>query len=224
MPVHIAMRAWHPLTEEVIDSLVREGATEAILLPLYPQYSGATSGSSLKHFHAVSVARKLGLTLKDVPPYFDHPLYVEALVDTIRSGLSRFSAPNDVHIVFSAHSLPLVMVDKGDPYPGQIAATRSLVEASLGHTGPLHLAYQSQTGAVPWLGPTVHEIFSRIPSGAAVLMVPLGFVSDHLETLYEMDILYADLAEARGFDFQRAPSLGTHPTFIRALADMTLSV
>ncbi|MBU6427528.1 MAG: ferrochelatase [Cyanobacteria bacterium REEB65] len=220
--VLVAMRAWHPLTEAAVDAIAAEDLDEVVLLPLYPQESSATSGSSVARFKEVAAQRRLRAMVRVASPYFDEPAYLQAIAETIREALPRFDDPGRVAILFSAHSLPLVIVRSGDPYPAQIAATHEAVEGQLGMAGQTHLAFQSQTGGVKWLGPTVHEVVENIQRQGArdVLMVPLGFVSDHLETLYEMDVLYRQLVEGRGMRFERAASLGDRPTFIRALANV----
>ena len=220
--VHIAMRAWHPLTESAVARIEAQDPDEVVLLPLYPQDSSSTVGSSVARFVEVATERRLRAQVAVAPAYFDEPAYIEAIGETIAEGLARFERPERVTIMFSAHSLPMVIVRAGDPYPEQIAATRGAVEAHLGLKGRTCLAFQSQTGGVKWLGPKVHEVVEDLVARGVkdVLMVPLGFVSDHLETLYEMDVLYAKMMRERGIRFERAAALGDRPTFIRALADV----
>lgn len=219
--VHIAMRAWHPLTEAAVEAIAAEGADEVLLLPLYPQESSTTVGSSVARFKEVASDRGLRARIEVAPAYFDHPAYVDAIVETIDDGLARFDG-EAATLLFSAHSLPMAIVKAGDPYPRQIFATRDAVERRLDRAGETELAFQSQTGGVKWLGPTVHAVLERLAAEGRrnILMVPLGFVSDHLETLYEMDVLYAGHARSLGLRFERAAALGDRPSFIRALADV----
>jgi ferrochelatase len=225
--VHVAMRCWHPLTEETVDVLVAADAKDVVLLPLYPQESRATTTSAVARFEEVALDRIAAFhPAKVAGPYPAEPGYIAATCATVRDALAKFAAPDRVTILFSAHSLPHAMVLGGDPYPAQIAVTRKAVEAALGLPNPTALGFQSQLGPVKWLGPSTHDEILRLAAAGCreLLLVPLGFVSEHLETLYEMDLLYGDQARALGMRFARAPALGTHPEFVRALADVVLRV
>ncbi len=222
--VVVSMRASAPFPEDVAAALHESGTRQVLVFPLEPQFAAATTHSSRVMFRAAAQARGAGYEILEAPSFPEEPAYVEAVADTVRVGLSRFEDPSRTYILFSAHSLPMKMIEAGDPYPGELAATISAVTRSLGRTELLSLAYQSQVGPVKWLGPTTHTEIDRLAAEGIrdLLMVPLPFVSDHLETLYEMDILYGDHARARGMRFERAPALGTHPSFIRALSDVAV--
>lgn len=225
MPVKIAMRCWHPFTEETMANLLAMGIEEVAVLPLYPQESQATTGSGWARMLAVVKNLRAPMALAFVRSYADHPGYIEASCDTIRQSLALFDQPGETCLVFAAHSLPMAMVEAGDPYPGQIKNSMGLILQLLDHPGHTRLAYQSQTGHIRWLGPTVRETLGALAARGIknLILVPLGFVSEHLETLYEMDILYGDLARSLGMRFERSRALGTHPAFIKALGDLALA-
>ena len=223
--VYVGMRYWHPFIEDVIPAIYGDGIRKLLALSLYPQYSVATSGSSLSKFEEVSAG--FPIETFSVKSWFDHPLYIEALVDVIKKGIESFGAGAgdgaEVHVLFSAHSLPQNMIDRGDPYVDQIIATIRKVSEKI----PVrwHLSYQSRSGPVRWLGPSTDAKLSELAAEGVkeVLVVPISFVSDHIETLYEIDILYKDLAEELKIDMRRTTSLNTHPVFIEALAELVRS-
>jgi ferrochelatase len=226
--VYIAMRYWHPLIEDVVSEIHGSGIKKLVALSLYPQYSAATSGSSFSRFNeAVSPYE---METFPVSSWYDHPLYIDALVDVIKEGLDSFpnSTPGsgsskDVHVLFSAHGLPESIIEQGDPYVDQIAGTIKEITKQM----PLqwHLSYQSRSGPVKWLGPSTDAKLEELSGGGVknVLVVPISFVSDHIETLYEIDILYKTLAEKLGMSLRRTSSLNTHPKFIEALKDLVES-
>jgi ferrochelatase len=217
--VYVGMRYWRPFIEDVVPVVYRDGIRRLIALSLYPQYSIATSGSSLSKFKEVSAG--LPIETLSIPSWYDHPLYIEALVDVIKEGIESFDQTSkegsEVHVLFSAHSLPQKIIEQGDPYVDQITGTiRRILELI-----PIrwHLSYQSRSGPVKWLGPSTGTKLSELASEGVrkVLIVPISFVSDHIETLYEIDILYKKLAGDLKIDLRRTTSLNTHPVFIEAL-------
>jgi ferrochelatase len=220
--VYVGMRYWHPFIEDVVPVIYRDGMTRLIALSLYPQYSVATSGSSLSKFEEVSAA--FPIETFSIPSWHDHPLYIEALVDVIKKGIESFdgnsNGGSEVHVLFSAHSLPQKIVEQGDPYVDQIMATIRKISELI----PMrwHLGYQSKSGPVKWLGPSTDTKLSELASEGVrkVLIVPISFVSDHIETLYEIDILYKKFAEELKIDLRRTASLNTHPILIEALKEM----
>ncbi|MEW6215472.1 MAG: ferrochelatase, partial [Nitrospirota bacterium] len=236
--VYIGMRYWHPFIEEVIPEIYNDGIRKLIALSLYPHYSRVTTGSSLSKFKE-AVSRYPVETLC-IPSWFNHPLYVESLVDVIKRGLESFNPPTppllkggeggfergmgegDIHVLFSAHSLPQSFIDKGDPYVHQIMGTIGEITKQI----PIkwHLSYQSKSGPVKWLKPSTDEKLKELARGGVknILVVPISFVSDHIETLYEIDILYKGMAEKLGINLRRTESLNTHPTFIKALKDIVI--
>ncbi len=231
-----AMRYWHPMTSKAVDSLRKAGALEEIvLLPLYPQYSYATTLSSLKEWRRVVDGAKWGQTNGGPPErtidhFYDHPLYVQALVERIGSVLRQFPDSSRIHLVFSAHGLPMSLVERGDPYPEQIEETVRLV-CELGtklHSGwpKIHLlCYQSRVGPSKWLEPSLQQTLERLGHEGVkeVLIVPISFVTEHIETLHEINIEAREEAAKVGIEtFRMVPALGDSPLFIAALKDLVL--
>ena len=223
---HVAMRYAAPHADEVALSIAQSGAATVVALPLYPHASRATRDSSLDDLRRALKEQHLDdRRLIEVPPFFSHPLYLDALAEQIRIGLQAFplTQPNDITIIFSAHGLPRSFIRHGDPYVEHLEATISGVLARLTPMG-LHnwrLAYQSRTGR-NWLTPSTSEVLRELAQAGHghVLAVPISFVCDHLETLYEMDLVLAGEARGLGLNFQRAPSLNTAPSWISALAQL----
>jgi ferrochelatase len=222
LPVFVAMRYTPPRAEEVVREVVALGAQNLLALPLYPHYSAATTGSS---FHDLSRAVSTcgaKISIGEIRSWCDHPAYLDVLAKKVKDGLDSFSEEfrGKAEVIFSAHALPQRMIDEGDPYLEQIQTT---VQGVLERTGPLpwHLAFQSRSGPVKWMRPGTEEVINDLAARGkkALLMVPVSFVSDHIETLYEIDILYKEQAFARGIvEYRRTDSLNTDPAFIAALA------
>ena len=216
----VAMRYWHPFTAEAIAHLRAFGCNEVVLLPLYPQYSSTTTGSSLNEWRR--------LFHSDVPvhcieSFHRHELYLESLAERIRETLVRFPDPHRPQLVFSAHSVPVSVIDKGDPYQQQIEETVELVMRQGGWPNPHHLCYQSKVGASKWLQPSLHATLRELSAKNVreVCIVPVSFVSDHVETLGEIDHEARKEAAQLGFtQFEMTPGLNNSPTFISALADL----
>ncbi len=215
--VYVGMRYWHPFIEDVLPEINKDGIRKLVALSLYPQYSVATSGSSLSKFKEVAAGYKMETFC--VSSWHNHPLYIEALADVIKKGMESFSS-DAVHVLFSAHSLPQKIIDQGDPYVDQTIETINEITKKL-HI-KWHLSYQSKSGPVKWLEPSTGEKLEELARNGLknVLVVPISFVSDHIETLYEIDILYKNLAEKLGMRLKRTDSLNTHPKFIDALKDI----
>lgn len=214
--VYVGMRYWHPFTEETLEQMHRDGVKKIIALSLYPHYSVATTASSIKHFK--DSAAKYAFQHACITSWFNYPLYIEALAAQINEGFKSFDSKP--HVLFSAHSLPQKIVDAGDPYVGEIRGTIAALAQRLDMQW--HLSYQSKTGPVKWLEPTTERMLHEL-SGKGIknlLVVPISFVSDHIETLYEIDILYKDMATALGMRLERVASLNTSVKFIEALADL----
>jgi ferrochelatase len=220
--VYVGMRYWHPLIEDVIPQIYNDGIRKLIGLSLYPQYSLATSGSSLSKFREVTSKRYTEVEIFCTPSWYDHPLYIEALVDVIKKGLKSFDSELNVRVLFSAHSLPEKFIDEGDPYVRHIERTIEEIVKRI----PIkwNLSYQSKSGPVKWLGPSTGEKLKELAGGNVknILIVPISFVSDHIETLYEIDILYMQMAKGLGINLRRTDSLNTHPLFIEALKDIAI--
>ena len=224
--VYVGMRCWKPTIDEAVNQILKDGITRLVLLPLFPQYSVTTTGSCLKYFRALD--KKLGLSAKmeiaTVESWFDEPLYIEAMADLIREGLRGFSGLEKVHLLYSAHSIPASYVEDGDPYLEQTKRTVDLVNAQLDKANSFTLAFQSRVGPVKWLSPSTRDVLVQLgrEGKTRVLVVPISFVSDHIETLQEIDIQYMELAAQSGIrEFRRAGSLNVHPKFIAALAALT---
>jgi protoporphyrin/coproporphyrin ferrochelatase len=218
----VAMRYSLPSTLDALTAARKAGCNRIIALSLYPHYSRATTGSSINEFTRVQKTTGNSLAVTVIDRFFDHPLYINALEEKIREGLTRFANPSEVDIVFSAHSLPQSFIDSGDPYLAHIQETVRLVVARLGKV-KYYLAFQSRAGPVKWLEPSTEAMLKeRAENGCKqMLMVPLSFVSDHIETLYEVDIQYGEEAKALGItEFHRSPSLNSSPLFIDCLAEL----
>jgi len=226
--VYVGMRYWHPLIEDVIPQVYNDGIRKLVAFSLYPQYSVATAGSSISKFEeAVS---RYPIKYSCVPSWHDNPLYIKALVDVIKKGMESFKADSPIHqftdsrinILFSAHSLPEKFINEGDPYADQIKGTINEVLKFV--HAEWHLSYQSKSGPVKWLEPSTYEKLKELAGRGIknILMVPISFVSDHIETLYEIDILYRQMAEKLGIKLKRTASLNTHPFFIEALRDIVI--
>jgi protoporphyrin/coproporphyrin ferrochelatase len=216
--VYIGMRYWHPFIEDTVRRIIGDGFREIIALSLYPQYSAATSGSSFSQLEKALAGS--GVKAVSIPSWHDNPSYIESLADVIRNGVASFGPAADVDVLFSAHSLPQKMIDDGDPYVDQTIATISEVVKIV----PVrwHLSFQSKSGPVKWLEPSTEEKLQELAGGGVknVLIVPVSFVSDHIETLYEIDILYKEMADKMGLQVKRSESLNTRPLFIKALKDI----
>ncbi|HEU0174013.1 MAG TPA: ferrochelatase [Blastocatellia bacterium] len=225
--VYVGMRYWRPDAEEAIDQIVRDDVDELILLPLYPQFSVSTTGSSFKDFEALTGKRNSLQRIRRhyIRQWHTHKSYIEALSRQIAEEIEKFPDPNPrrVHLLFSAHSVPQSYIERGDPYLQHIEETVRLVSGELGGLSPVHLCFQSKVGPVKWLEPSTDAKLRELASQGVeqVLAIPISFVSDHIETLYELDILYKKLADEIGVKaYRRVPALNCNPTFIKALADI----
>jgi len=215
----VAMRYWHPLTAEAVTAVKAWRPDEIVLLPLYPQFSTTTTRSSLKAWHEEARRQGLACPMREAPPYPAEPGFIAALAAHIDAELGDLAGP--VRLLLSAHGLPLKIVRKGDPYPEQVEATAKAVAAALRHR-PVdwRVCYQSRVGPLAWLGPSTEaEIRCAGQDGMGVVIAPISFVSEHSETLVELDRDYRRLAEAAGVPFyRRAPAVGADPRFIAGLA------
>ncbi|OGW24459.1 MAG: hypothetical protein A2X59_06425 [Nitrospirae bacterium GWC2_42_7] len=249
--VYIAMRYWHPLIEDVISEIYNAGIKRLIVLNLYPQYSVATTGSSLSKLD--KVISKYPMEIFSIKSWYAHPLYIDALVEKIRKGMELYgrtaSSPSpqsslsrgeeglistpplrggdegegDIHVLFSAHSLPVKFIEEGDPYAEQINWTIREVVKKIDIQWSL--SYQSKSGPVKWLEPSTEKKLEELAVRGIknLLVVPISFVSDHIETLYEIDILYKNMAKTLGVRLERTESLNISPLFISALCDIVIT-
>ena len=224
-PVYVAMRNWRPDSASALSLAQRGGVTHLAALPLYPQYSYATTRSSVNELRRVLSRMAYQPSLGVVDEHCDDPSYVDALVDVTRKALRSFrAAPADIHLVFSAHGLPISYIERGDPYVDHVKRSMTAALTKLQHPGPTHLAYQSRLGPQKWLQPSTDLLIEGLgKSGArAVCVVPVAFVTEHVETLNEIDIQYREIAkEAHIPEFQRACAVKCHPAYIRCLADLS---
>ncbi len=224
-----AMRYARPRAADAVRSFLRAGCRRAVAVTLYPQYSVATTGSSLNDLsRALESLDGAASALEWLPPvrsYPDHPRYVEALAGTVRGALRRVSAArrDGATILFSAHGLPRHFVEGGDPYVDQVRATMAAVLARLAVPNPSRLSFQSRAGPVEWIGPDTDAVLREMGGAGcrAVVVVPVSFVSDHVETLFEIERLFGTAAREAGIEeFVRVPALNADPLYASALADL----
>ncbi|AQK67703.1 Ferrochelatase [Zea mays] len=226
--IYVGMRYWYPFTEEAIDQIKKDKITKLVVLPLYPQYSISTSGSSIRVLQDIVKEDSYfsGLPISIIESWYQRDGYVKSMSDLIEKELSAFSNPEEVMIFFSAHGVPLTYVeDAGDPYRDQMEDCIALIMGELRSRGILNshtLAYQSRVGPVQWLKPYTDEVLVELGQKGvkSLLAVPVSFVSEHIETLEEIDMEYKELALESGIkNWGRVPALGCTSTFISDLAD-----
>ena len=218
----IAMRYWHPLTIEAVAAVAQWRPDEIVLLPLYPQYSTTTTASSLRAWSEEAKRQGLSVPTRSVRSYPTLPGFVAAIAAAAAEALAQSSGV-PLRLLFSAHGLPLKTVRAGDPYPREVETTAAAVVGALAQPElDWRVCYQSKVGPLAWLGPSVVEELQQAGrDGAAVVVVPISFVSEHSETLVELDIEYRHIAEACGVPiYRRVPTVGTDPRFIAALAGL----
>ncbi|MBA2379729.1 MAG: ferrochelatase [Blastocatellia bacterium] len=225
--VYTAMRYWHPATDEALDAIARDGIKEVILLPLYPQYSKATTKSSVQEWEKRLKARHDNLQLDTslIESYYDFPPYIDSLVERVNRGLEKFpeDVRSDVHILFSAHGTPMKLVRQGDPYSDHIKATVTAIVERGAFAHRSSLCYQSKVGPLKWLEPSTPDTIERLAAEGEkdMLVVPVAFASDHLETLFEVGIEFRHMADAAGVrQFEVTEGLNDSPLFIDALAQL----
>lgn len=227
--VYIGMRYWHPFTEEAIARIKRDGIEQLVILPLYPQFSISTSGSSFRLLERLWQEDPSldGIEYTVIPSWYKRSGYLQAMAQLIAQELDQMPNPDEVHIFFSAHGVPVSYVEEaGDPYQQEIEECTALIMQTLNRPNAHTLAYQSRVGPVEWLKPYTEEAIPELAEQGVknLLVVPISFVSEHIETLQEIDVEYRELAEESGIEhFQRVPALNTHPVFIDDLADMVVS-
>jgi len=213
------MRYTPPFADEVAQAIASDGPKRVVALSLYPQYTTATTGSSLND-SAARAAQNRHRDRREIDRWPEEPLYLDALAANLKSGLGHFTGDSDVEILFSAHGLPMSFINKGDPYVDHLKATIAGVMARVGER-PWRLTFQSKVGVQKWLEPQTDTTLRELAQAGKkrVLVVPIAFVSDHVETLYEIDLLFGNEARELGMGLpSRAPSLNVDATFIDALA------
>jgi ferrochelatase len=226
--VFIAMRYSRPSSEDALEAIAASGIRRIVTLTLFPQYSTATTGSSRREFDRVVAKpewRKYGFEITHIDRYASHDGYLDAMAERVRESWDRIPpvARANTVLLFSAHGLPQKFVDAGDPYVGEIDATRRGILERVNLPCRELLAYQSRTGPVKWIGPGTEATLEELGREGVtdVLVVPLSFVSDHIETLYEVDLLFRDVAAKAGITrYGRVEALNTSPRFIEALAEI----
>jgi protoporphyrin/coproporphyrin ferrochelatase len=221
--VTIAMRYWRPFTRDAVAAITRAPLDELVLLPLYPHYSFATTRSSLREWERFYRPRNPAPPVRVIEEFHSHPLYIEALVEKIELCFRQFDQPAEAHLIFSAHGLPLSLVENGDPYPKQVEETVRLVRERGSWGNPWTLCYQSRVGRQKWLEPTLTATIERLAREGTrrVLVIPISFVTEHIETLHEINIEAREEAEKLGIEqFRMMPAVGDSPKFIAALADL----
>jgi ferrochelatase len=225
---YVAFRYAPPTADDALRAMHADGVTRAVVLTLYPQYSEATTGSSLRDLDRAldRTGLRHAFDFRFIRSWADQPSYLDVLAAHIEDALAGWPAERRAAavILMSAHSLPMSFVRRGDPYPAQIAATFRAVASRLREPRPrCLLAYQSQTGPVRWLGPQTPDVIAQLGREGQrdVLIAPIAFVSDHIETLYEIDVLFVEDAKRAGIaGFRRVESLNLDPRFLDALADV----
>ncbi len=229
---YVGMRYWYPFAKDAITQIKQDGITKLVILPLYPQFSISTTGSSLKELDQLWAADRDLQSIERITirSWYDRPGYIRAMAELIDGELAKVPEPDASHIFFSAHGVPVKYVEKyNDPYQIEVENSVDLIMQCLrrefqrynAHT----LAYQSRVGPVEWLKPYTEDAITQLARRGIdrLVVVPISFVSEHIETLQEIDIEYRQLAEERGIHhFHRVPALNTHPTFINDLAELVL--
>jgi len=226
--IYVGMRYWHPYTEEAIAQITQDNIEHLVILPLYPQFSISTSGSSFRLLDKLwqEDPKLQPIEYTVIPSWYKQPGYLQAMAELIAQELEQFSNADEVHIFFSAHGVPKSYVEEaGDPYQQEIEECTALIMQTLNRPNAHTLAYQSRVGPVEWLQPYTEDALKELGAQGVkdLVVVPISFVSEHIETLQEIDIEYREVAEESGIhNFRRVPAPNTHPVFINALADLVI--
>ena len=219
--VDMAMRYWPPYGDETLKKLAAAGISRVVALTLYPHYSIATTGSSVDDLNDAAARSPTDFEIAVVDSWPDQADYISCLAANINKGLQQFAA-EPVQLVYSAHSLPVKFIEEGDPYLEHMERTIKAIEVETGVKGCL--CFQSRSGPVEWLAPSTPDMMKKLAAEGCrnLLMMPISFVSDHVETLYEIDIQYRQLAEELGMRLERVESLNLQEGFIRGLRELVL--
>lgn len=217
-----AMRYWQPTAMHALEKLAVQDITQIVALPLYPHYSCATSGSSLADLQRAAARAKGNFHITEIHGWPDNPLYIKCFAQNILNALAEFPE-GKTEVVYSAHSLPVSFIKEGDPYCDHLNITIEKIEEITGIKG--RLCYQSRSGPVEWLSPSTPEMIDTLAGEGCenIVMVPISFVSDHVETLYEIDILYREMASKKGIRCLSCTSLNTQPLFIQSLKELVMA-
>jgi protoporphyrin/coproporphyrin ferrochelatase len=220
--VFVSMRYWHPMSTACVAAVKHYAPDRIVLLPLYPQFSGTTTGSSFADWRRAAARAGLSAPIHAICCYPRHDGWVGAVADLIRDALAQAGPLAKPRILFSAHGLPKKVIAGGDPYQWQVERTVEAVVAALGSGVDWSICYQSRVGPLEWIGPSTQDEIDRAGrDGVPILVVPIAFVSEHSETLVELDIEYRHRAERAGVPgYIRIPAVATHASFIAGLADL----
>ena len=215
------MRYWHPFVQEAAEDVAAWQPDDIFLLPLYPQFSTTTTETGFDAWDKEAARLGLDQPSRRVVSYEDNPGWVAAQVDLLQAALA--GAGDNIRILFSAHGLPKRTVDRGDPYPDQVETGARAIMAAMGNDAPdWQICYQSRVGPLEWIGPSLDDALQQAAAdGVGVVVVPISFVSEHSETLVELDMEYRDIAAELGVSpYVRVPAVGVHPSFIGGLVDL----
>ncbi|KAI8066913.1 hypothetical protein BC940DRAFT_333911 [Gongronella butleri] len=222
---YIAFRYVQPSTQAALEEMKADGVERAVVFTQYPQYSCSTTGSSMNELHRGIVSNGMeNVEWSIIDRWPTHPGFVDAMASKIEAKLNEYTTPaqrDDAVILFSAHSLPMDVVNRGDPYPAEVAASVDRIMDRLGRKNPYRLVWQSQVGPKAWLGPQTQKALEQYAHAGNkdIVVVPIAFTSDHIETLYELDHEYGQEAIANGITgFKRAEALNDDPIFTKAMA------
>jgi ferrochelatase len=221
--VELAMRYWKPFTSSAIKSLFERNIHDVVLLPLYPQYSITNAGSAYNEWDRQVKRLPAKFNERRIQQFYTHPLYLNAFKERIEQGLTELSDTSGVYILFSAHGTPLDIVKNGDPYSMQIRETVELLMKDMKHTFPYSLSFQSKVGPKEWLKPDTETMIEKLGESGIkkMLVVPISFVSDHIETSHELNIEAREEAKKAGIkEFIVTEGLNNSPLFIQALAEI----
>ena len=221
MPAYVGMRNWHPFIADTLHQMAADGVEQAVAICLAPHNSRTSVGL----YKQALLAAGVSFPIDFVEEWHDHPVLIEAFAEKLRSDWPKACAQHgaELPVLFTAHSVPQGTIAEGDPYEAQTRETAALVAASVPEIGQWNFAFQSQgMSGGEWLGPTVEDTITRLKSAGhtGVFLQPIGFVCDHVEILFDVDILFRQFAEERGVKLYRAESLNDSPTFVRAVADL----
>ena len=219
----VVMRCWHPRAENVVKEVINYNPDEIILMPLYPQYSAATSGSSIKEWNSVCLKNNFKVRTSTICCYPTNKDFVEAHKDEI---IKKINNLKNFKLIFSAHGLPEKNIKKGDPYQWQVEQSVKEIVKSLNIKNlDWILSYQSRVGPLKWIGPSTEDIIvENSKLGKHIVLVPVAFVSEHSETLVELDIEYKELADKNGCkNYSRVPALGTNENYIKAMSNLIIN-
>ena len=222
--VFVGMRYWHPFINDVLNEISDKKFEDVVSLVMSPHYSAVSTGGYIRAVNGARIELNITINISFIKNWHIHPLFIEALAEEIKKGLAFFDGihASEIQVIFSAHSLPLRLMPDDDPYLKQLKETIDSVIKFAGNIS-WHLGFQSKgIGRGEWLEPSVDAILEKLSGERKryVLLVPLSFVSDHIETLYDIDIIYKKMAESLGMTFHRTNSLNDSPKFIESLSDI----